>query len=168
MVGLPFRSWSPNTIQSPPVLRVMLADVATIQDDQIDPLQGSETDTYGMEDGQSPKSPTDNVPAANAGTVRTEAMFAAQKVAEAASGQIRGFFIGQSQNAALSPSPSCKTRGDTPWGSMAYTNLMQTEQLDVVITAAAAAQEITRLRDFYRGRDLFTHLLAVQFDDGKA
>ena len=176
MDGLPFQlpiqvgtELFPNIIEAPPVMTTEIEEPQELQDDRIDPRQGSETNTYGMEDGQSPKSPGDNVPPdtgpEGGKQLRAEAMWAAEKMIESAQGQIRGWFMGQKHNAELSALGVTKKTGVFPWGRMIYAKAAQTQMLELKVSAAAINHALAAAHNA-QAHDLFNHLLAVQFDDG--
>ena len=177
MDGLPFQlpiqvgtELFPNTMEAPPIMTTEIEEPQELRDDQIDPRQGSETNTYGMEDGQSPKSSGDNVPP-NAGPeggkqLRAEAIYAAKKMVESAQGQIRGWYMGQKQNAELSGLAIVKKSMSFSWGRAVYTKALQMQMLELKVSSFAINKELQRAHAA-KARDLFDHLLPVQFDDGE-
>ena len=168
MDGLPFQlptqagtELFPDATQSPPIMTLTIEEPQNLRDDPIDPCQGSESNSYGMGDGQSPKTPGDNVPAKDPGSACSEAKFVAQQMVSAASGQIRGFYMSQRHNASLSTCWIHRTRGTATWGHMDYTKALRMEELDVVVSANAISAELRKRHN------LFHNLLAAQFEDGE-
>ena len=167
MDGLPFQlpiqvgtELFPNVMQAPPIMTTTIEEPQEVKDDQLDPLQGSEANSYGMADGQSPKTPGDNVPPKDPGSVRSEAIYVATQMIEKAQAQIRGWYLGQAHNAAISGLTISKTSHAFSWGRATYTKAMQMSMLELVVSAHAINAELQRRHN------LFNDLLAVQFEDG--
>ena len=179
MDGLPFQlppqvgtELFPNVMEAPPIMTTEIEEPEKIKDSQLDPRQGSEENSYGMEDDQSPRTVGDTTPPAGENSLRDEAVYAAQKVVESAQGQIRGWYMGQKHNGEISGLVLVKTSGSFSWGRAVYTKAMQLAMLELKISAAAINTELWKLHkeaDWQKGPDgkaIFSHLMAVQFDDG--
>jgi hypothetical protein len=167
MDGLPFQlptqvgtELFPNAMQAPPIMTTTIEEPQDLSDKDIDPRQGSEANSYGMEDGESPKTPGDNVPSKDPGSVRSEADYVAIQMVEKAQAQIRGWYLGQAHNAAISGLTISKTSHAFSWGHATYTKAMQVSMLELTVSAYAINAELKRRHDF------FNDLLAVQFEDG--
>ena len=166
MDGLPFQlpiqvgtELFPNVMQAPPIMTTTIEEPQEVGDDQLDPLQGDADNSYGMEEGQSPKE-FGAVPASGKNSLRDEAIYVATQMIEKAQAQIRGWYLGQAHNAAISGLTISKTSHAFSWGRATYTKAMQMSMLELVVSAYAINAELRRRHD------LFNDLLAVQFDDG--
>ena len=150
----------PNVMQAPPIMTTTIEEPQELSDKDIDPRQGSEANSYGMADGESPKTPGDNVPSKDPGSVRSEATYVATQMVEKAQAQIRGWYLGQEHNAAISGLAISKTSHAFSWGHATYTKAMQMSMLELVVSAYAINAELKHQHD------LFADLLAVQFEAG--
>lgn len=167
MDGLPFQlptqvgtELFPNVMQAPPSMTTTIEEPQKVGDDQLDPLQGNADNSYGMEDGESPKTPGDNVPSKDPGSTRSEAIYVATQMVEKAQAQIRGWYLGQAHNAAISGLTISKTSHAFSWGHATYTKAMQMSMLELTVSAYAINAELKRRHN------LFNDLLAVQFEGG--
>lgn len=168
MDGLPFQlptqkgtELFPDQMQAPPIMTIAISEPDSVKVPQKDPLQGDADNSYGMADGKSPKQPGDHVPE-NAGDLKAEAIQAALKLVEGASGEIRGWYLGQRHNASLSTTWMSTTSKGFSWGSARFVKAMGTEHLDITVSASAINKELKKTHDFYDA------LLAVQFEDEAA
>jgi hypothetical protein len=167
MDGLPFQlptqvgtELFPDAMQAPPIMRITVEAPGNAPNKEVDPRQGSDENSYGMEDGESPKTPGDNVPIKDPGSVRSEAVFVATQVVEKAHAQINGWYLGQSYNAAMSGLATVKTSTTFSWGHATYTKAVQMSMLELTVSSYAVNAE------FERRHNLFNDLLAVQFEGG--
>ena len=166
MDGLPFQlpiqvgtELFPNAMQAPPIMTTTIEEPQDLAGKGVDPRQGSEANSYGMEEGQSPKE-FGAVPASGKNSLRDEAIYVATQMIEKAQAQIRGWYLGQAHNAAISGLTISKTSHTFSWGHATYTKAMQMSMLELTVSAYAINAELKRKHDLY------SDLLAVQFEDG--
>lgn len=151
----------PDAMQAPPIMRITVEEPGNASNKEVDPRQGSVENSYGMEDGESPKTPSGNAPPKDPGSVRSEVIYVAMQIIEKAQAQINGWYLGQSHNAAMSGLAIAKTSTTFSWGHATYTKAMHTSMLELMVSAYAITAELNRRHNLF-----VDDLLAVQFGDG--